>query len=401
MSSDTANAPSIPHSYPTASSTSRSVSDTSTSLESSTLPPTTQAHLLYPYLQQCIKALSLNTGKYSEIDGRIIGGAISEIMSGTAPASLVSAFLVLLHPEKFTPNIIAEAAKSMRSHATQFPVSSSNNTASLEENSSALSNVLDIVGTGGDGLDTFNVSTTAAFLIAANGIPVVKHGNRSSSSKCGSADLLEALGAKIDIDIKDAVDVVKQCNFVFLFAQRVHPLMEHVGSIREQLGIKTIFNVVGPLTNPCIPSYQLTGVYDYTLGRLFAESFKQLGLHSAMVVHSKEGMDEISIAQSTHVWHLRSDGTIEEYDVEPLRDFGIQPHDLSEVASGNATENAVTLKAVLSGTPSAQLDHVLINAAAALIAADILHNQVIQLQLPLLNPRSLLYYKQYLCIAYH
>ena len=307
-----------------------------------------------PNIKLAIKQLS----SHQPLSGTILGETMNEIMTGQASQGYIAAFLSLLNPNKFTPDIISTAARSMRSHALQWPI-----------NESTQLQCLDIVGTGGDGLDTYNVSTTAAFIISACGVPVVKHGNRSSSSKCGSADLLESAGINLDIDINDAFQIVTKCGFCFLYAQRMHPSMKHVGPIRKQLGIKTIFNVLGPLTNPCVPTYQLTGVYSYELGRIYVESLKQLGVKSALVVHSKEGMDEISCAEPSHIWHLHADGSITEYDVEPERDFGISVHHLAEVASGTPAENAVTLRKILSGVHSAESDHVYLNAAAALVVA--------------------------------
>jgi anthranilate phosphoribosyltransferase len=277
--------------------------------------------------------------------------AIEAMMTGTATPAQIGAFLAALRVRGETPEVIAACLEVMQRHAEPVPVT----------------NVIDVVGTGGDGMDTFNVSTAAALVVAGAGVRVAKHGNRAASSKCGSADVLEALGARIDIGGAQAARIVEACGFCFLFAQRFHPALRHVGGPRRELGTRTIFNILGPLANPARPRRMLVGVGVRSLGPLMAETFRLRGMERAMVVHSAEGLDEISPAGVTHTWAIE-DGRVVEGELSP-DSFGLPAHRVSEVVGGGPDENAGALLAVLDGGDGAVTDFVLMNASAGLWVA--------------------------------
>lgn len=298
-------------------------------------------------VQGAIKAL---------IDGRGISGeqaaaALEEIMTGGATPAQVGAFLAGMRVFGETPEVLAACLGVTTAHAEQVP----------------MSGTIDIVGTGADGMDTFNVSTAAAIVVAGAGVRVAKHGNRAASSKCGSADVLEALGANLDLDGAAAARIIDACGFCFLFAQRYHPAMRHVGGPRRELGIRTLFNLLGPLSNPARPSAMLVGVGVREFGPLMAETFRLRGLERATVVHSAEGLDEISPAGATTAWELEH-GSVRETTFEPA-DFGLPVHDVAGVVGGGPAENAGTMQAVLDGASGPVTDFVLMNAAAALEVA--------------------------------
>lgn len=298
-------------------------------------------------IQDCIRSLVDN----GELSGGQAAAAMEEIMTGNATPAQIGGFLTALRVCGETPEVVAACSRVMQARAEPVPTS----------------DVIDICGTGGDGIDTFNVSTAAAFVVAAAGIRVAKHGNRAASSKSGSADVLEALGARIDLGGEQVARVIDGCGIAFLFAQRFHPAMKHVGGPRRELGIRTVFNLLGPLTNPANPRGQLAGVGAPELGPLMAEAFALRGMKRAMVVHSSDGLDEISPAAPTHAW-IVEDGTIAERTISPS-DFGLPAHPLAEVAGGEPVQNAATLRAVLGGASGAISDFVIMNAAAACYVA--------------------------------
>lgn len=292
----------------------------------------------------------------SLIDGHRIAAdeaaaAVEVMMSGEATPAQMGAFLALMRAFGETPDVIAACLGVTQRHAEAVPVD----------------NVIDIVGTGADGMDTVNVSTTAALVVAGAGVRVAKHGNRAASSKCGSADVLEALGGRLDIDGRHAARIVERCGFVFLFAQRFHPAFRHVGGPRREIGGRTLFNILGPLTNPARPRAMLVGVSLESLGPLMAEAFRLRGMPRAMLVHSAEGLDEISPAGVTHAWILDGDA-IREVQVTPA-DFGLPAHPIQTVVGGDAHHNAGAIHAVLDGGEGPVTDFVLMNAAAALYVA--------------------------------
>mmetsp|Transcript_42875 Transcript_42875/g.123936 ORF Transcript_42875/g.123936 Transcript_42875/m.123936 type:complete len:355 (-) Transcript_42875:72-1136(-) len=282
------------------------------------------------------------------------GDTMREIMGGDATPAQLGAFLALLSLDRCTPGIIHALADVMRSHAVQVSVSRTSGP------------IVDIVGTGGDGQDTFNISTTAGIVAAAAGARIVKHGNRAATSKSGAADILEASGANLEHPPETVQRVLDAGNFVFLFARSYHPAMKHVGPVRGELGIRTVFNILGPLTNPARPDGMVCGVYSPTLGRTFAEVFKMLGMKRALVVHGCEVLDEFSIEGPTKVWELCEGGEIKEYETRPA-DFGIEAAPLSEVAGGTPEENVKELGDLLAGRGrKAVREMVLMNASAAL-----------------------------------
>ncbi len=293
-------------------------------------------------IQEAIAALVDRGG----IEPDEAAAALETIMSGDATPAQIGAFLAGMRAHGETPEIVAACWAVMERHAEPI----------------AAGNVVDLCGTGGDGADTFNVSTAAALVVAGAGARVAKHGNRAASSRCGSADLLEALGARIDLGGEAVARVIEGCGFGFLFAQRFHPAMRHVGGPRRELGTRTIFNVLGPISNPARPRAQLTGVGSAEIGPLFAEAFRIRGLDRAVVVHSADGLDEISPAAATHAWILEG-GALREEELTPDT-FGMEGGSLEDVAGGSPEENAETLRAVLAGQGGPVADFVTLNAGA-------------------------------------
>lgn len=298
-------------------------------------------------IQDCIRAL-VDGG---ELSGEAAAAAMEEIMTGNATQAQIGGFLAALRLRGETPEVVAACSRVMQAHAEPVPTA----------------DVIDICGTGGDGIDTFNVSTAAAFVVAATGVRVAKHGNRAASSKSGSADVLEALGARIDLGGEQAARAIDECGIAFLFAQRFHPAMKHVGGPRRELGIRTIFNLLGPLTNPANPRGQLAGVGAASLGPLMAQAFALRGMQRAMVVHSSDGLDEISPAAPTQTW-IVEDGSLTEREIAPA-DFGLDVHSLAAVAGGDPATNAATLRTILGGSGGPVADFVAMNAAAACYVA--------------------------------
>jgi anthranilate phosphoribosyltransferase len=226
---------------------------------------------------------------------------------------------------------------------------------------------LDTCGTGGDGLGTLNLSTAAAIVVAALGVPVAKHGNRSVSSRCGSADVVEALGIPLDIPPDRQSDVLRDAGIAFLFAPAHHPALRHAAEARRELGIRTIFNALGPLANPARATFQLVGVYDDALRPIFAKALAKLGVRRAWVVRGEDGLDEVSPQGPTRVTELEGDTTVERV-VRPA-DFGLSETPLDRIAGADAPTNAKAILAILEGEPHPARDAVLLNAAAAVVVA--------------------------------
>ncbi len=280
--------------------------------------------------------------------GRIMDGELSPIRT--------AAFLSALRVRGETVPEIVGFARAMRDRATRVTVKSPSGV------------LVDTCGTGGDGAHTFNISTTAAFVVAAAGVSVAKHGNRAASSKTGSADVLEALGVNLEISPERVAEAVRSVGIGFMFARAHHPAMRHVAPVRAELGIRTVFNILGPLTNPAGATHQVIGVYDPGLTRTLAQVLHGLGSRGALVVHGA-GMDELTVAGVSHVAELR-DGTVREYTVQPEA-LGLSRHEPSSLAGGDPAQNAAIARATLGGTgTSAQRDVVALNAGAALYAAD-------------------------------
>ncbi len=276
---------------------------------------------------------------------------MEDIMDGKTTDAQIGAFLVALKMKGESVDEIAGCAEAMRKKAT--PVSTDQEV------------FVDTCGTGGDGSGTFNISTTAAFVVAGAGVCVAKHGNRSVSSSCGSADLLKTLG----IDIEAAPEKVKVCldevGIGFLFAPVLHKAMKYAIGPRREIGVRTVFNILGPMTNPAGAKRQVIGVYDISLTDIMADVLKELGSEHVMVVHGLDGLDEISTSAKTKVTELR-DGVIRGYYIDPS-DFGIQPPNGEELAGGDAEKNARITLSILKGEKGPRRDAVVLNAAAGLV----------------------------------
>lgn len=296
---------------------------------------------------EAIKALVDGDG----LDDDAAAAAMETMMSGEATPGQIGAFLSALRVRGETAEVLAACLRVMQSHAEPVPVQ----------------DVVDLCGTGGDGADTFNASTAAGFVVAASGLRVAKHGNRAASSKCGSADLLEAMGARLDLTGAQVARVIEECGFCFIFAQRFHPAMRHVGPIRREIGIRTIFNVIGPLSNPANPRAQLVGVGAKHLGPLVAQALVLRGMPRAMVVHSSDGLDEVSPSAFSTTWVVES-GKVTERIVRP-GDYGIPEHPLKSIAGGDAATNKAMLIDVMNGVTGPLADFVVLQAASALHAA--------------------------------
>jgi anthranilate phosphoribosyltransferase len=278
---------------------------------------------------------------------------LREVMEGRSSPEETAGLLIALRTRGETADEIAGLARTMRELATKVDVSTDG--------------LVDTAGTGG-GTPTFNVSTTAAFVAAGAGCPVAKHGNRSATSQCGSADVLEALGARIDLGPEQVADCIESVGFGFMFAPQHHAAMKHVVPVRKALGVRTIFNLLGPLTNPADAPHQVVGVSDGPFLEHMAMALARLGGRSALVVSSEDGLDEISIAAPTRVVELR-DGKVETYTVTP-EDLGVERTPLDTIAFGAPEENARVTRAVLSGEDTGVARSLtLVNAGAAIYAA--------------------------------
>lgn len=279
-----------------------------------------------------------------------------QIMRGEVSPALIAGILIGLRVKKETIGEIAGAAEVMREFATKVPIPDED-----------AANLLDIVGTGGDGAHTFNISTTVMFVTAAAGAKVAKHGGRSVSSQSGSADALEALGAKLDLSPELVARCIEQSGIGFMFAPNFHSAMKYAAPVRKELGVRTLFNILGPLTNPANAGTQLLGVFHPDLVGILVRVLQRLGSRRALVVHGVDGLDEVSLAGPTLVGELR-DGEIHEYQIKP-EDFGIAPVPISALQVANPVESIARMKAVLANEPGPSLDIVLLNAGAALYAA--------------------------------
>lgn len=277
---------------------------------------------------------------------------MNEIMNGETTPTQNAAFLAALSTKSAkaeTTGEIAGCAKAMREHAT--PVDTD-------------FDLFEIVGTGGDNAGSFNISTTSAIVAAAGGMKVSKHGNRAASSKCGTADCLEALGVNIDEDPAKCRKLLEKVGICFFFAQKYHTSMKYVGAIRKELGFRTVFNILGPLTNPAHPKRQLLGVYDEYLIEPLAKVLMELGVKKGMVVYGMDKLDEISLSAPTKVCEIK-DGSLHTYEIKP-EDFGLSRCKKEDLAGGDPKENATITLSILNGEKGAKRDAVLLNAGAAL-----------------------------------
>lgn len=292
---------------------------------------------------------------------------MEEIMEGKATDAQIGAFITALRMKGETIAEITGAAKVMRAKAT--PIRIQNNAVSIDRDEINVDRetIVDTCGTGGDGTSTFNVSTTTAFVAAGGGLKVAKHGNRSVSSQCGSADVLEALGVNLDVGPEVVEESIRTIGIGFLFAPKLHRAMKYAIGPRREVGIRSIFNVLGPLTNPAKANVQVLGVYESRLTSVMAEVLQRLGSTSALVVFGEGSYDEISIAGPTQVSELR-DGAISNYSIEP-EDFGMTRANISDIRGGDAEQNAAIVREILAGQPGPKRDMVLLNAGATFYAA--------------------------------
>jgi anthranilate phosphoribosyltransferase len=277
-----------------------------------------------------------------------------EIMSGEATPAQFGAFVTALRLKGETVEEIAGLAKVMRDKASPVKVSGP---------------TVDTCGTGGDAFSTFNISTTAAFVIAGAGLKVAKHGNRAMTSSCGSADVLEALGVKIDLGPKGVQECLEKAGIGFMFAPVFHPAMKHAAGPRREIGIRTVFNFLGPLTNPAGAQAQVIGVSDADFAPKMAQVLQRLGCRHALVMHGEEGLDEISIAGETKIWEVRGDSSYS-YTIAP-EDLGFWRASIEDIRGGTADDNAKILRNILRGATGPARDVVLLNAAAGLVAGDL------------------------------
>lgn len=299
-----------------------------------------------------IKEAIISLGNKENLSYDTAKAVMDEIMGGDTSQIQMSAYLTALAIKGETIDEITGSAKGMREHCIRL----------LHD-----MDVLEIVGTGGDHSNSFNISTTAALVISAGGVPVAKHGNRAASSRCGAADVLEALGVNITIPPERSTELLNKINICFLFAQNYHLAMKYVAPVRKELGIRTVFNILGPLTNPAGASMQVMGVYDESLVEPLARVLTNLGVKSAMVVFGQDVLDEISISAPTTVCEIK-DGSCYSYVIEP-RQFGFEICTKAELAGGTPQENAAITRAILDGEKGPKRNAVALNAGAGLYVA--------------------------------
>jgi len=306
---------------------------------------------------------------------------MAEVLAGKCTDAQIAALLIALRMKGETVEEIVGFAEAIRAAAAPLPIGRANSREdsddalavtgtgrdALLEQSADDSSLVDTSGTGGDASGTFNISTATALVTAGAGVRVAKHGNRSISSKCGSADVVEALGVNIQLSPERAAQCLREVGICFLYAPNLHPAMKQVQAVRRELRMRTMFNLLGPLTNPARASGQVVGVYALDLVEKLAEALSMLGARRALVVHGLDGLDEITITGTTRVAEAR-EGSLKTYEVEP-EEFGMARATLQDIAGGDAAENAEIIRAVLRGEKSPRCDVVLLNAAAALVAA--------------------------------
>ncbi len=296
--------------------------------------------------------------------GRVVAGAtltraeaeatMTSVMTGEATPAQLGALLAALSVRGETVDEIAGFAAGMRAAATKVHLRAE---------------AIDIVGTGGSRADPFNISTVASIVVAAAGARVAKHGNRAASGRCGSADVLEQLGVRIDLGPVAIADCVDEAGVAFMFAARFHPAMRHAAPVRREIGIRTLFNVLGPLANPAGVRRMVVGVATPSIGETIARVLGELGAEHALVVHGADGLDELSPTGVSRTWELRA-GTVREGTIDPA-DVGLPRGALAELESGDATANAATARAILAGEPGTRRNAVLLNAGAALLIAGV------------------------------
>jgi anthranilate phosphoribosyltransferase len=299
---------------------------------------------------------------------------MGEVLTGKCTDAQIAALLIALRMKGETVEEIVGFAEAIRAAAAPLPIERSGAAIAVTgtgrealaeecENDS----LVDTSGTGGDASGTFNISTATALVTAGAGVRVAKHGNRSISSKCGSADVVEALGVNIQLSPERAAQCLREVGICFLFAPNLHPAMKQVQGVRRELRMRTMFNLLGPLTNPARANGQVVGVYSLELVEKLAEALSMLGLRRALVVHGLDGLDEITVTGVTRIAEAR-EGSVRSFEVEP-EEFGMKRAALEQISGGDVVENAEIIRAVLGGEKSPRRDVVLLNAAAALVAA--------------------------------
>lgn len=299
-----------------------------------------------------------------DLDEDTAGAALRTIMRGEATDAQAAGFLIALRAKGETAAEIAGLVRAMLDHAERIELESV---------------LVDTCGTGGDQAGTFNISTVAALVVAAAGVPVAKHGNRAASGRCGSADLLEAWGVVIDLPPEQARRSIDELGIGFLFARTFHPAMRHVGPVRAELGVPTVFNVLGPLTNPAGVRRQVVGVADEDLAPLVAEALLRLGREHAIVVRGEDGLDELTTTGTSRLWEIR-DGRVSESLFDPAS-LGLPRVRLEDLRGGEVADNVAIADAVLEGEPGPRADVVALNAAAALYVADAVEDMASGLEL--------------------
>ena len=301
-----------------------------------------------------IREAIIKLANKEDIGFEMAEAVMNEIMSGKASEVQKSAYLTALSMKGETIDEITASAKEMRRHCVRF----------LNDQ-----DVLEIVGTGGDRSNSFNISTTSSIIIAAAGIPVAKHGNRAASSRSGAADCFEALGVNIQVDPEKGAEILRKIGIIFLFAQNYHISMKYVGPVRKELGIRTVFNILGPLANPAGANMELMGVYDESLCVPLAQVLFNLGVNKALVVYGQDGLDEISMSSPTTICEVRN-GWVRNYEIKP-EDFGFERATKDDILGGTPAENAEITRSILRGDDrGAKRDAVLMNAGAALCVAE-------------------------------
>jgi anthranilate phosphoribosyltransferase len=297
----------------------------------------------------------------SRVEARAV---MTEVLTGQCTDAQIAALLVALHMKGETVDEVVGFAEAIRGVATPLELHTSS---VLDASGTERDALVDTCGTGGDASGTFNISTATALVVAGAGVRVAKHGNRSMTSKCGSADVMEALGVNINLPPERLAACLEQVGIAFLFAPAMHSAMKYVQAARRELRLRTVFNLLGPLTNPARANCQVVGVYAVDLVDKLAEALSMLGLHRALVVHGSDGLDEITISGPTRIGEVR-EGQVHTYEVTP-EEFGLQRATLDDISGGDAQFNAKLIQEVLQGKRSARRDVVLLNAAAALVAA--------------------------------
>lgn len=296
---------------------------------------------------------------------------MAEVLTGKCTDAQIAALLLALHMKGETVEEIVGFAEAIRDAAAPLPIDRGGTPAALDVSGTGRDalddSIIDTSGTGGDASGTFNISTATAFVTAGAGVRVAKHGNRSISSKCGSADVIEALGLNIHLSPEQAAKCLREVGICFLYAPNLHPAMKQVQLVRRELKLRTMFNLLGPLTNPARASGQVVGVYSIDLVEKLAEALSMLGLRRALVVHGLDGLDEITITGVSRIAEAR-EGIVRTYEVTP-EEFGIARATLADIAGGDAAENAEIIRAVLGGKKGPHRDVVILNSAAALVAA--------------------------------